>query len=355
MTPDYPLTLKFISIAFLLFATGKFLIDGRFSARSVAFALFTLSVAGYLGCQICHTLHSPLWVTYTVHVGCFMVPWTFYLMNDALFEDNFRFRWIHLWAFVFIEAVHFFLISFLRIYDLRDHSYHAEYSGFLRAIPKAVALAYIFAALFKTFSRRRTDLVEARQKFRLRFIYVNSGYMVVVLISELALQGRKAPGLIEVLHATGILATVVYFFTRIFSISENVLGGFPDRAVRGAAEGQTFPVDQDLLKKLQSAMEIDRVHTQESLSIRQLAEHLGTQEYLLRRLINAGLGYRNFNDYLNELRIKEACHILSDKEQTSTAIIRIAMDLGFGSLAPFNRAFKDRTGKTPTEFRKASL
>ena len=51
MTPDFPLTLKFISIAFLLFVTIKFLIDGRLSARSVAFALFTLSVAGYLAAR----------------------------------------------------------------------------------------------------------------------------------------------------------------------------------------------------------------------------------------------------------------------------------------------------------------
>lgn len=351
---DFPLTLKFISIAFLLFATLKFLSDGRFAARSLAFALFTLSVAGYLGCQVCHALHTPLWVTYLVHVGCFMVPWAFYLMNDALFEDHFRFRWIHLMSFVFIEAVHFFLISFLRVYDMHDPGYHAEYSGFLRAIPKAVAFAYIFAALFKTFSRRRNDLVEERHVFRLRFIYVNSGYMFIVLISELALQGKQAPGLIEVLHASGILLTVLYFFSRIFFINGDILGGFSGQTDKRSSQVQSFPVDQALLNKLQSAMEVERAYAQESLTIRDLAKQLDVHEYLLRRLINAGLGYRNFNDYLNELRIKEAARILTDKEQASTPIIRIAMDLGFGSLAPFNKAFRERQGMTPTEFRKQS-
>ena len=96
---DFLHPLKFISISLLLFTTVKFLIDGRFSARATAFALFTLSVAGYLGCQVCHgstalttgTLHAPRWVSQLIHVGCFMVPWAFYLMNDALFEDRFRF------------------------------------------------------------------------------------------------------------------------------------------------------------------------------------------------------------------------------------------------------------------------
>jgi AraC-like DNA-binding protein len=354
MMPDYPLTLKFIAIAFLLFVTAKFLIDGRFAARSVAFALFTLSVAGYLGCQICHLLHSAPWVTYLIHVGCFMVPWAFYLMNDALFEDRFRFRWMYLAMFIFIEVVHFYLITYLRLYDLSIPGRDAAYISFLRAIPKTIALVYIFAALFKTFSRRRYDLVEERNKFRLRFISINSTYMVIVLISELALQGQQAPQLIEILHTTGVLVTVLYFAARIFSVSENVLGGFPDRKVRSREGEETVPVDQVLLKKLQEAMVTDRAYAQESLTIRDLAKQLDVHEYLLRRLINAGLGYRNFNDYLNELRIKEAARLLSDKEQSSLPIIRIAMDLGFGSLAPFNRAFKERQGMTPTEFRKIS-
>ncbi len=354
MMPDYPLTLKFIAIAFLLFVTAKFLIDGRFAGRSVAFALFTLSVAGYLGCQICHLLHSAPWVTYLIHVGCFMVPWAFYLMNDALFEDRFRFRWIHLGMFLFIEAVHFYLITYLRLYDLNIPGRNAAYISFLRAIPKTVALVYIFAALFKTFSRRRYDLVEERNKFRLRFILINSAYMVIVLISELALQGQQAPQLIEIIHTTGVLGTVLYFSARIFSVSENVLGGFPDKKVRNADAADVMSVDQELLKKLQLAMDRDRVYTQESLTIRDLAGHLAVHEYLLRRLINAGLGYRNFNDYLNELRIKEAAQLLSDKSNVALPVIRIAMDLGFGSLAPFNRAFKERKGMTPTEFRKIS-
>jgi len=348
------LSLKLASIAFLLFTTAKFLVDGRFRPRSLAFALFTFSVAGYLGCQLCHTLHAAQWITWLVHITCFMVPWAFYLMTDALFEDRFRFRWRHLAAFLFIEVVHFFVIGYLRVYDrhLPEHD-SASYS-FLRAIPKAVALAYIFAALIKTFSRRQNDLVEARHQFRLRFIYVNSIYMVIVLIAELALQGKQAPETVEIVHAGGILATVLYFLHRIFTIRGDLPEGFLRGLTIPAVETPALPVDQELLAKLNHAMVAERAFTQESLSIRELAKQLETQEYLLRRLINAGLGYRNFNDYLNELRITEAARILADREQNAMPIIRIAMDLGFGSLAPFNRAFKDRKGMTPTEFRKTA-
>jgi AraC-like DNA-binding protein len=36
-------------------------------------------------------------------------------------------------------------------------------------------------------------------------------------------------------------------------------------------------------------------------------------------------------------------------------VASIAFDLGFGSLGPFNRAFRDETGLTPTEYRRQKM
>jgi len=36
-------------------------------------------------------------------------------------------------------------------------------------------------------------------------------------------------------------------------------------------------------------------------------------------------------------------------------VLTIAMDLGYGSLAPFNRAFRETTGQSPTDFRRAAF
>jgi len=72
----------------------------------------------------------------------------------------------------------------------------------------------------------------------------------------------------------------------------------------------------------------------------------------LRRLINQRLGYRNFNVFLNEHRIAEAKAALADPRQAEVPVITIAMDAGFQSLGPFNRAFKATTGVTPSEYRK---
>jgi AraC-like DNA-binding protein len=96
----------------------------------------------------------------------------------------------------------------------------------------------------------------------------------------------------------------------------------------------------------------ERVYRQEGLTIGALATKLGVQEYRLRQAINEGLGYRNFNAFLNSYRLGEAKAALADPDQIAVPVLTVAMDAGFQSLGPFNRAFKADTGTTPTEFRR---
>lgn len=77
-------------------------------------------------------------------------------------------------------------------------------------------------------------------------------------------------------------------------------------------------------------------------------------EHRLRQAINAGLGHRNFNAFLNHYRVEEAKAALADPGQNEVPVLTIAMDAGFQSIGPFNRAFKTNTGKTPTDYRSAA-
>ena len=43
------------------------------------------------------------------------------------------------------------------------------------------------------------------------------------------------------------------------------------------------------------------------------------------------------------------------RRAAAIAVLSIALDVGFGSIGPFNRAFKAETGLTPTEFRQKAL
>src|SRR5262249_54345619 len=93
----------------------------------------------------------------------------------------------------------------------------------------------------------------------------------------------------------------------------------------------------------------------EGLTIGALADELATPEHRLRRLINDHLGARNFAAFVNAHRIAAAKALLADPTNARKSVSAIAFDLGFGSLGPFNRAFKEVAGVTPTEFRKAAV
>ncbi|MEO0327020.1 MAG: helix-turn-helix domain-containing protein [Pseudomonadota bacterium] len=111
------------------------------------------------------------------------------------------------------------------------------------------------------------------------------------------------------------------------------------------------PVEASLLTRLQDSMQ-EEIWRQEGLTIGKLAEALNGPEHRLRKVINQGLGYRNFAAFVNERRIEAACEVLSDPIKADTPIINIAYDVGYASLGPFNRAFKEIVGESPTEFRK---
>lgn len=57
-----------------------------------------------------------------------------------------------------------------------------------------------------------------------------------------------------------------------------------------------------------------------------------------------------FVDYLNSVRIGNACKLLSEKNEH---IVEIAYKCGFNNLANFNRQFKKYKKMTPTQFRKS--
>jgi AraC-like DNA-binding protein len=61
----------------------------------------------------------------------------------------------------------------------------------------------------------------------------------------------------------------------------------------------------------------------------------------------------NFNDYVNQFRVGEVKKKLLQAEWAHLTITGIAFESGFNSKASFQRIFKEQTGMSPSEFRKA--
>jgi AraC-like DNA-binding protein len=102
-------------------------------------------------------------------------------------------------------------------------------------------------------------------------------------------------------------------------------------------------------EKVTLSMQQDKLYEDAELTLSQLAKKLSTNTSVLSKVINQGFGL-NFNDFVNEYRVKAVIELLKAGEQKNQTLLGIAFDCGFNSKATFNRAFKKQTGSSPKEF-----
>jgi AraC-like DNA-binding protein len=80
----------------------------------------------------------------------------------------------------------------------------------------------------------------------------------------------------------------------------------------------------------------------------EVANHVGLSERSLRRRFEAGLGM-SWRDYVIQARLLRAMALLAEP---GPSVLHVANVVGFESLSSFNRAFRVRTGVTPSVYRK---
>lgn len=87
------------------------------------------------------------------------------------------------------------------------------------------------------------------------------------------------------------------------------------------------------------------------ISLKQVADLIHLTESNFCKFFKKATG-KTYSDYLNELRINEACRLLVQSEKT---ISQISFDCGFETLSYFNRVFLNKKGFTPSTYRKENL
>lgn len=106
--------------------------------------------------------------------------------------------------------------------------------------------------------------------------------------------------------------------------------------------------DTKLAEKIDSLFKLDKVYQEAGFNRATLARELGVAEVVVSRVINVHFG-KSLPQLLNEYRIEDAKALLV---QTDMQIAAIAQEAGFNSLATFNRAFRDYTGRSPRAYRQ---
>lgn len=113
---------------------------------------------------------------------------------------------------------------------------------------------------------------------------------------------------------------------------------------------QASQSDYVLIDKLNEIVEAKKLFTNSDMTLDILAEYLNCNRVHLSQAINRVTG-KNFNQYINEYRVREAILILSNETSAKQTIDAIAYESGFNDRRTFYRVFKSATGLSPTDFR----
>jgi AraC-like DNA-binding protein len=351
------LGLRGATAALFLMAAAVVLVRARpLDAIKLLAAAMAASGATYVIATAPFVPKSTLWWTLPLLAANPVIVW---LWASATFDDDFVVRRWHGALWLIVVGIGFTVSLSWTAWPVP-----ARAGGRLLSL---VALILALSAIVQTVRTWGADLVAGRRRLRLAIVTLSVLFIVVLAGSDLMSISSASVGISGSLLSTiGLLAVAIMAGWGLFypppanpAIMATAID--PPGSVTSIARSEPRAdssrdsIAPVLLRRLDHLMSVERIYRQEGLTIAALAARLDLPEHRLRQVINEGLGHRNFNAFLNRYRIDEAKAALSDPSQREVPVLTIAMDAGFQSIGPFNRAFKADTGVTPTEFRRDAL
>jgi AraC-type DNA-binding domain-containing proteins len=318
--------------------------------HEVLFAVVSASLAMYLISPWMG--NAPEWMKWVVAVGGSATCNGFWLVSRALFRGEGGVQLRHISLAVVVAL----LIAIHRGAALHTDGAPSVLSVVINAmltLTSTSLLALSFLEPLRGWSRQWT---QTERRLRLAFMAIYGGSVLsTTLLGELA---HAFPALASWRSgAVALSASVMIAFTHLaFQHRRHSLAPLAGRKPVNPAKVIVNPSkdDERLLSALKSMLEVNQVFREPDLKVAELAARLGTAEHRLSKLISQQMGENNFNQLLNRHRIAYACTLLSMPADVGN-ILHISSECGFASLGPFNRAFKNLVGCTPSAYRARCL
>lgn len=100
--------------------------------------------------------------------------------------------------------------------------------------------------------------------------------------------------------------------------------------------------------RMQEIMRYLRANFRQNISLQDLADKMYLSTAYLSKYIKKNCGI-TYMDLINSVRLDRS---MEELVYTDTAVMKVAMDCGFASVAAYNKVFKEKYDCTPSEFRK---
>lgn len=296
----------------------------------------------------------------------------FYLFVRSLLFQDFKLRWHHLWhagTFLLVTAIffpRFYGVSevirkeFFLVYFSHWETYAAMIIGHLQAVGYLVLVFIVLARYRKVLQENYADNGSETHKWLwqmnvlLSVLFLFSAFKNVF---KRLVDSYEMVTLVRIGMVSLLLGFLCWLLFKIM-LHPNLFRGVESRLVPigagggAAGAGEVEKQGEDTrIAILRSHMETQRPYLDPALTVKELAGQLRWPDRDLSLLINQGLN-RHFFDFINDYRIGEAKRMLLAPENQKMTVLEILYAVGFNSKSSFNVAFKNRTGKTPTQFRR---
>lgn len=194
------------------------------------------------------------------------------------------------------------------------------------------------------------DLREQRTRFKLELFALIAMFLVALMV---LLLGVALPLISETFfYSTYAVLIGLAFVVAVYTLMRfpNITSDVSEAAQAVYASSTLKNVDSNALDlKLRQLMEVDRLYTQETLSLSHLAEQMDLNTHQLSEFINTRFK-KSFSQLVREYRVNAAKEMLINEPQAS--VLSIGLSTGFTSQSNFYTAFREITGMPPGSFRK---
>ncbi len=121
------------------------------------------------------------------------------------------------------------------------------------------------------------------------------------------------------------------------------------------AKDESAQEESSLAQQIETLLIDEKRFLESNLRVADIARELDVPEYRIRAIMANSFNAKNFNHYVNQLRVEYAKTLLSASDKQDWPVLVVGIESGFASAAPFTRAFKEFTGCTPGQYRKQQL
>jgi len=103
------------------------------------------------------------------------------------------------------------------------------------------------------------------------------------------------------------------------------------------------------LQRIQKAFNSEKLYLEPRLTLKKAADHIGLPPRQISEAINRH-EQMDFRRYVNHLRVQEFIDRVESGDRSQKTLLGIALESGFNAKSTFNQAFKDITGKSPSQY-----